>query len=155
MHSRLYLLACLALGAGCGSKSIGDNHYKSIQTQCGIPPDSDFLEHNRTEAELKKALGGYESLCLAEVPHALSCNGLGLMYEWGWAVPRNHVKAREYYRKSCDLAEPDDAIGCDNLGLLLVRGQGGPTDIKAAKKLFEKACSELVPQACCHLRSLP
>ena len=72
-----------------------------------------------------------------DLVQALSCGGLGEMYENGKGVRQDDAKAAELWKKACDM-EAD--IACYNLGVLYARGQGVRQDKSIAKQYYGKAC---------------
>ena len=66
-------------------------------------------------------------------------NELGQLYESGKEIPKNYVKAREWYLKAADqgLAEAQN-----NLGLIYDYGRGVKVDFIKAKELYEKAAEQ-------------
>mgnify|MGYP002744882076 CR=1 FL=1 len=50
---------------------------------------------------------------------AVSCSGLGVLYENGLGVKQNFSTAKQYYGKACDLGLQ---LGCDNYRMLNEKG---------------------------------
>ena len=57
----------------------------------------------------KKAIELYEKSCAAN--NDLGCNGLGAAYANGLGVSQDMQKAKDYFKKACDLNYKE---GCDN-----------------------------------------
>ncbi|MGX2984447.1 tetratricopeptide repeat protein [Helicobacter sp. 23-1048] len=65
------------------------------------------------------------------------CYNLGVMYYNGKGVRQDYHKARELYKKACDMK---DAEACNNLGVLYGKGQGVRQNLSIAKQYYGKAC---------------
>jgi SEL1 protein len=61
--------------------------------------------------------------------------GLGLLYQNGFAVPKNLAKATEFFRAAADQEYPSAQV---SLGALYL-DQGGPNEIQVANRYFELA----------------
>lgn len=72
-----------------------------------------------------------------EYLQAVSCYNLGFMYSNGEGVYQDYNKARELYKKACDLKE---GVACNNLGGLYYEGQGVRQNLSTAKQYYGKAC---------------
>ena len=66
-------------------------------------------------------------------------NELGRLYELDKEIPRNYVKARDWYRKA---AEQGLAVAQNNLGVLYDYGRGVKTDFIEARVWYEKAAEQ-------------
>ena len=66
-----------------------------------------------------------------------SCYNLGIMYFNGKGVRQDYYKARELYKKACDMKYAD---ACNNLGVLYFYGQGVKQNRSIAKQYYGKAC---------------
>jgi len=64
---------------------------------------------------------------------------LGLLYESGQGVTRDHAKAREWYEKA---ANEGDTNAMTSLGLLYENGQGVTRDYAKAREWYEKAVAK-------------
>ena len=71
------------------------------------------------------------------------------MYAVGQGVPRDAVKAGQFYQKACDGGY---AAGCYSLGSLYDEGRGVPQDAATAAQLYQKACAGGIAQACKSLK---
>ena len=100
---------------------------------------------------------------------SLACNRIGILYESGHGVKQNHLKAKQYYKKSCESKLGDgcqnlaqilckegnynraleyyregcdlnNGDACSDLALLFEKGKGVKLDYSQAKKYYEKAC---------------
>ncbi len=58
-------------------------------------------------------------------------------YFMGNEMNKDHSKALEYYRKSCDNGYPE---GCNRLGLMYMMGQGGSKDYFKSAEYYKKGC---------------
>ena len=68
-----------------------------------------------------------------------SCGALAQVYNYGWGVPQDLLKAAPLYAKAC---KGGDAESCVNLGILYQSGEGMPRDEAKAAELFDKACDD-------------
>ncbi|MGX3044675.1 tetratricopeptide repeat protein [Helicobacter sp. T3_23-1056] len=66
-----------------------------------------------------------------------SCYNLGVMYIDGKGVRQDYHKARELWKKACDMK---NAMACHNLGVLYARGKGVKQNRSIAKQYYGKAC---------------
>ncbi|MGX3044632.1 tetratricopeptide repeat protein [Helicobacter sp. T3_23-1056] len=66
-----------------------------------------------------------------------SCFGLGYMYHTGKGVRQDYHKARELWKKACDMK---NAMACNNLGALYGEGLGVKQNLTIAKQYYGKAC---------------
>ena len=62
---------------------------------------------------------------------------LGLLYENGSGVPRDHARAAQLYQQSC---EGGAAAGCHNLAVMYENGDGVAQDRDKAESFHEQAC---------------
>jgi TPR repeat protein len=77
---------------------------------------------------------------LAEQGNAAAQKGLGTLYEYGSAVPKDEAEAAVWYGKA---AAQGDADGEFRLGLLYLRGAGGlPQDVPRALDLLKQAAAQ-------------
>ena len=81
--------------------------------------------------------------------NAKSCNSVAILYMS--QVKQDHVKAKVYYGKACDL---NYAKGCIGLGNLYYLGQGVEQDYSKAKVYFTKACELANSDGCNYLGDL-
>ena len=77
-------------------------------------------------------------LKLAKKGHVEAQYNLGVMYEHGRGVPKNHKEAVKWYRLS---AEQGDASAQFNLGILYAKGEGVPQDYVLAHMWWNLAGS--------------
>ena len=82
---------------------------------------------------------------------AESCYNLGVMYVEGQGVRQDYYRARELYKKACDMKH---ASACNNLGFLYGKGQGVKQNHSIAKQYYGKAC-DLGSQIGCDNYKLP
>ena len=68
-----------------------------------------------------------------------ACGALAQVYNYGWGVPQDLLKAAPLYVKAC---KGGDAESCVNLGILYQSGEGMPRDEAKAAELFDKACDD-------------
>jgi len=80
-----------------------------------------------------------------------SMRNLGITYNYGYGVPQDYAKAREWYEKAADKG---DELAMGRLGLLYQDGQGVPQDSTKAREWFEKAADKGDPIAMLRLRDL-
>jgi len=100
---------------------------------------------------------------------SLACNRIGILYQSGNIVKKNYLKAKQYYKKSCEFKSGDgcqnlaqmlteegnypeaakyysegcdfnNADACNNFALLFEKGKGVQLNYRHAKKYHEKAC---------------
>jgi TPR repeat protein len=100
---------------------------------------------------------------------SLACNRIGILYESGDSVKKNHQKAKRYYKKSCEFkfgngcqnlaqmlteegnyskaakyysegCDFNNADACSNFALLFEKGKGVELNYSHAKKYHGKAC---------------
>ena len=74
-----------------------------------------------------------------------SCRRAGTLYENGWGVTADPVRAADLYKKSCDGGE---ALGCIALAQAYAGGVGVQKDPARAAKLYEQACKGGTVDAC-------
>ena len=67
------------------------------------------------------------------------CGALAQIYNYGWGVPQDLLKAAPLYVKAC---KGGDVESCVNLGILYQSGEGMPRDETKAAELFDKACDD-------------
>ena len=67
------------------------------------------------------------------------CGALAQVYNYGWGVPQDLLKAAPLYVKAC---KGGDVESCVNLGILYQSGEGMPRDEAKAAELFDKACDD-------------
>jgi TPR repeat protein len=60
---------------------------------------------------------------------------MGGLHDIGHGVPRDYVKARQWYEKAADQGHAGAQY---NLGVLYAEGLGVPLDTMKARELFEK-----------------
>jgi len=77
-----------------------------------------------------------------------SMRNLGITYNYGYGVPQDYAKAREWYEKAADKG---DELAMGRLGLLYQDGQGVPQDSTKAREWFEKAADKGDPIAITNL----
>jgi TPR repeat protein len=76
---------------------------------------------------------------------------LGALYTIALGVPRDYVKAREWYEKA---AAKDDDFAMTSLGALYATGKGVPRDFDKAREWLEKAAAKEDPPAMASLGAL-
>ena len=64
---------------------------------------------------------------------------VGVLYDNGWFVTQDYVKAREWFEKAADQGDTDAMF---NLGLLYANGQGVAQDYVKAREWYEKAAAK-------------
>jgi TPR repeat protein len=69
----------------------------------------------------------------------LAIYGLGYAYHTGEGVPKDHKKAREFYKQAADKGE---ALAQYSLGFMYERGEGGDEDIKKAIYYYNQATDQ-------------
>lgn len=82
----------------------------------------------------------YEIACSkgnGDISQSEPCSNLGFMYSNGKGVRQDYHKARELYKKACDMKY---GLACNNLGVLYNNGQGVRQSLSTAKHYFDKAC---------------
>ncbi len=77
--------------------------------------------------------------------------GLGFMYESGWGVKKDYIKAYQWYRRA---AQQGHAKSQFNLGLLYQAGLGVPKNEALANYWIQSAADNDDPRAKQFLRSL-
>jgi TPR repeat protein len=81
-----------------------------------------------------------------------SIKNLGVAYAFGFGVPQDYFKAREWYEKA---AAKDNASAMYNLGIFYANGQGAARDYVKAREWFEKAATQGDAKAKMALERLP
>jgi TPR repeat protein len=76
---------------------------------------------------------------LAEKGDAKAQNNLGVMYDYGEGVPKDHAEAMKWYRRA---AEQGYARAQDRLGLMYYNGQGAPQNYAKALKWYRKSAEQ-------------
>ena len=87
----------------------------------------------------------------AELNHSKAFYNLGVIYQNGFGVPINYLKAREYFEKAANLNDSDALY---NLGLLYQNGNGVTINYSKAIEYYEKAASLNNLKAILNLRIL-
>jgi len=104
------------------------NHPKA-QTALGL-----MAIRNHTPPRFYEALAWFEKA--AALGDALGQCRLGILYETGRGVPRNHEKAAHWYKKA---VKQGDLLAHNKLGFLYYNGQGVPQDYILSYALFKIA----------------
>ena len=86
-----------------------------------------------------------------KVSEPFCCFTLGGMYYNGQGVRQDYHKARELWKKACDMKK---AGACNNLGVLYNSGQGVKQNLSMAKQYFGKACYLGVQSGCDNYKAL-
>lgn len=73
------------------------------------------------------------------------CTHLAYLYVTGSLVPKNDIRALDFYTRGCSYG---DARGCYNMGVLHDRGRGASMSAARAVTAYEKACAAGVSMAC-------
>ena len=105
--------------------------------------------------------------------HGGMCGELALMYKKGYGGAKNAVKAKEFYKKACDLGveqscvdigvelswekeleivtrdcEKGNPFSCNNMGYILWMGEKMEHDLPEARKALTKACDSGYSASC-------
>ncbi len=72
-----------------------------------------------------------------DISQSEPCCNLGVMYDLGKGVRQDYAKARELYKKACDMK---NGVACNNLGYLYGKGLGVRQNLSIAKQYYGKAC---------------
>ena len=83
--------------------------------------------------------------------NSASCSSLGVRYDMGDGVAKDHAAALEFYRKGCD---GGSRLGCSLLGSAYLDGDGVAKDAAKAAALFDKACTAGSTEDCRRLSGL-
>ena len=67
----------------------------------------------------------------------MNCGKLGLLYEGGRGVPRDHGRATKLHAKACDGGWE---AGCTNMGRMYEDGTGVARDLAADAKYYRRGC---------------
>lgn len=102
---------------------------------------------NAKEYHISKAF--FERLCQAG--GYVSCYILGGYYDFGYGVKQDYLKARELYKKSCDMKFGG---GCFGLATLYHDGLGVRQNLSIAKQYAGKACDLGYQEGCNLYRDL-
>ena len=70
------------------------------------------------------------------IGYAPAMNNLGVLYQNGWGVAKDYVKAREWYQKAADAGSN---LAMNNLGWLSQNGWGSAQDYVKAREWYQKA----------------
>ncbi|HEX6100563.1 MAG TPA: PDZ domain-containing protein [Thermoanaerobaculia bacterium] len=73
------------------------------------------------------------------------CTHLGYLYVTGSLVPKNEIRAMDFYTRGCSYG---DARGCYNVGVMHDRGSGTTVSAARAASAYDKACAAGVSMAC-------
>lgn len=103
--------------------------------------------HYAEEYHISKAFS--ERLCQAG--GSISCSILGSYYNFGFGVKQDYLKARELYKKSCDMKFGG---GCLLLSALYHDGLGVRQNLSIAKQYAGKACELGIQEGCNFYREL-
>ena len=69
---------------------------------------------------------------------AAGCNTLGILYAKGLGVKQNYTKAKNLYKKACNMGF---AAGCSTLAFSYINGLGVKQNYTKAKKFYKKSCN--------------
>ena len=72
---------------------------------------------------------------------SFACNRIGTLYEYGKVVKKNLSKAKQYYKKSCQL---ESGEGCQNLAQTFIKEE----DYHSASAYYSEACDLDNSDAC-------
>lgn len=103
--------------------------------------------YSAEEYHISKAF--FERLCQAG--GVFSCATEGFYYNFGYGVKQDYLKARELYKKSCDMKV---GIGCFFLATLYHDGLGVRQNLSIAKQYCGKACDLGIQEGCDLYRTL-
>lgn len=115
-----YFEKAIALGYNDGYGFLGDAYYKLADN---------FNAKKYYEIACKKDNG--------DLAHAENCYNLGTIYLLGKGVRQDYHKARELYKKACDMKYTN---ACLNLGFQYSAGLGVRQNLSIAKQYYGKAC---------------
>ena len=73
------------------------------------------------------------------------CTHLAYLYVTGTLVPKNEIRALDFYTRGCSYG---DARGCYNVGILYDDGRGTSASATRAATAYEQACAAGVSMAC-------
>lgn len=100
-------------------------------------PEFDDVHAAARRGDYATALKGYR--ILAERGSSAAQNNLGVMYEYGNGVARNHTQAVRWYRKA---AEQGNALAQTNLGVMYSNGRGVAQSHAEAVRWYRKAAEQ-------------
>ena len=116
-----------------------------VLTGCQVADESRRNRQQEYSAEMTRVRP------LAEQRDAKAQTRVGVMYEMGWGVTKDHKEAVRWYRKA---AEQGHATAQNNLGVMYADGWGVPQDYKEAVRWWRKAAKQGALYAPQHLVSL-
>lgn len=73
------------------------------------------------------------------------CSHLAYLYSTGSLVPKNDIRALDFYTRGCSHG---DARGCYSMGVLHDQGRGASVSASRAAAAYEQACAAGVSMAC-------
>ncbi len=79
------------------------------------------------------------------------CLELGIIYVEGKKTTKDYKKAKEYFKKACDL---ENKFGCNNLAMLYEKGLGLKKDPTKAMNYYKKSCKLNYLESCNHLGNI-
>ena len=98
-------------------------------------------------AELAASPYSIQDICACSKGDPSACNRIAILYESGNGVKKNFPKAKQYYKKSCELGSGE---GCEHLAQILIREK----DYHSASKYYLEGCNFNNSNACSDLAHL-
>ncbi len=143
------LAITLVSTTGCGIKMLrpivpgfdDDHQQASVEaTLRGNTPDADLDA---------SAFRHFSAGCNFEDP--AMCSALGVLYEMGRGVRKDHARAFELYTSAC---QAGNDCGCVNQGLAHLNGVGTKIDVANAAALFQIGCDGGNDRGCTELATM-
>lgn len=127
----------LAIGLMCQDRL--EEAIALLEETSRLVPDDEIVANNlsyfsRLLREQEEA-AGYQSAC--DGGDLDACNELGALYEDGYGVAQDLVRARSLYEQACN---GENLRGCNNLAALYLNGIGVEADQERAFHLFVMSC---------------
>ena len=130
-------------------KDVQSNERRMTELKRNIEAEEQELAANKRELAYKEGLLAYRSgdyatalskwRPVADQDHASAQFYLGVMYDNGRGVSRNHTEAAKWYRKAAEQGHADAQF---NLGMSYYKGEGVSRDYVMAQVLFSLAAGQ-------------
>ena len=141
-HACYRLSEMFLFGMGCAENRSKAREYaqKACENKSGSGCYHQFqLSSPQEIKDKKREITLLEKAC--NYGHGSACDRLGSIFFNGEDVPKDYVKAREFYRKT-------GGLGYEELADMYAKGLGGKKDLLKAKHFYGIACYLGKPSAC-------
>ena len=143
---KVFILLCMMMGSLCLSAQNGNNYVEKLEHDASLGAwEAQHLlgqRYLKGEGVAKDEAKGAKLIIKAannELVHPHVLWYAGYLYQSGWGVERDYVKAVEWYRKS---AEKGYKLGQNRLAQMYKNGWGVEQDYAKAAEWFTKAAEQ-------------